>query len=719
MNHRLAVALAGALSLAITGCSTSEPPAKADTAATSEAANPLFTASTLPFGYPPFDKIRDEHFTPAFEKGMAENAAEIEAIANNAEAATFDNTIVAMERSGELLDRVQTIFFSLAGANTNDALEKIQSEMAPKLSAHRDAIALNSKLFERVKSLYDQRDNLGLDAESKYLLERYHTDFVRAGARLSDADKEKLKAINSELASLQTSFSQNVLKETNASAIVVDTREELAGLSDNAIAAAAQAAKAAGKEGKFMLAMMNTSGQPSLASLENRALRERIQTTSVGRGSHGGEFDNRANIARVAKLRAERAQLMGYANHAAYSLEDQTARTTDAVNKMLGDVAPAAVANARKEADDMQKLIDAEKGGFKLAAWDWAYYAEKVRSARYDFDESQLRPYLELDNVLQNGVFFAANRLYGLSFKERTDLPVYQPDVRVFDVFEADGSQLAIFIADFYARPSKRGGAWMNAYVSQSGLMGTQPVVANHLNVPKPPEGEPTLLTFDEANTMFHEFGHALHGMFSNVRYPRFSGTSVPRDFVEYPSQVNEMWMTWPEVLANYAKHYQTGEPMPQVLLDKVMATQKFNQGFATTEYLAASLLDQAWHQMTPEQVPDADGVLAFEANALKQAGVDFAPVPPRYRSTYFSHIIGGYAAGYYSYIWSEVLDADSVEWFKENGGLKRENGDHFRKTLLSRGGADDAMALFANFRGRAPDTKPLLVRRGLDGSGK
>jgi len=719
MNHRLAVALAGALSLAITGCSTSEPPAKADAAATSEASNPLFVASTLPFGYPPFDTIRDEHYMPAFEKGMAENAAEIEVIANNAEPASFENTIVAMERSGELLDRVQTIFFSLAGANTNDTLEKIQSEMAPKLSAHRDAIALNSKLFARVKSLYEQRDSLGLDAESKYLLERYHTDFVRAGANLSDADKEKLKAINSELASLQTSFSQNVLKETNASAIVVDSRDELAGLSDNAIAAAAQAAKAAGKDGKFMLAMMNTSGQPSLASLENRALRERIQTTSVGRGSHGGEYDNRANIARVAKLRAERALLMGYANHAAYSLEDQTARTTQAVNKMLGDLAPAAVANARKEAADMQKLIDAKKGGFQLAAWDWAYYAEKVRSARYDFDESQLRPYFEIDNVLQNGVFFAANQLYGLSFKERTDLPVYQPDVRVFDVFDADGSQLAIFIADFYARPSKRGGAWMNAYVSQSSLLGTQPVVANHLNIPKPPQGEPTLLTFDEANTMFHEFGHALHGMFSNVRYPRFSGTSVPRDFVEYPSQVNEMWMTWPEVLANYAKHYQTGEPMPQALLDKVMATQKFNQGFATTEYLAASLLDQAWHQTTPEQVPDADGVLAFEANALKQAGVDFAPVPPRYRSTYFSHIIGGYAAGYYSYIWSEVLDADSVEWFKENGGLKRENGDHFRKTLLSRGGAEDAMTLFANFRGRAPDTKPLLARRGLDGGDK
>ncbi|PIQ38429.1 MAG: dipeptidyl carboxypeptidase II [Lysobacterales bacterium CG17_big_fil_post_rev_8_21_14_2_50_64_11] len=717
MNHRLAVTLAGALSLALAGCSTSEPPAKADaTAPTSEAANPMFTASSLPFGYPPFDQIRDEHFAPAFEKGMAEHAAEIEVIANNAEPASFDNTIVAMERSGQLLDRVQTIFFSLAGANTNDALEQIQTEMAPKLSAHQDAIALNSKLFERVRSLYEQRDTLGLDAESNYLLERYHTDFVRAGAKLSDADKEKLKAINSELASLQTLFSQNVLKETNASAIVVDTRDELAGLSDNAISAAAQAAKAAGKEGKFVLAMMNTSGQPALAALENRALRERIQTTSVGRGSHGGEFDNRATIARVAKLRAERAQLMGYANHAAYSLEDQTARTTDAVNTMLSDLAPAAVANAGKEAADMQKLIDAENGGFKLAAWDWAYYAEKVRKARYDFDESQLRPYLELDNVLQNGVFFAANQLYGLSFKERTDLPVYQPDVRVFDVFDADGSQLAIFIADYYARPSKRGGAWMNAYVSQSGLMGTHPVVANHLNIPKPPAGEPTLLTFDEANTMFHEFGHALHGMFSNVRYPRFSGTSVPRDFVEYPSQVNEMWMTWPEVLANYAKHYQTGEPMPQVLLDKVMATQKFNQGFATTEYLAASLLDQAWHQMPPEQVPDTDGVLAFEANALKQAGVDFAPVPPRYRSTYFSHIIGGYAAGYYSYIWSEVLDADSVEWFKENGGLKRANGDHFRNTLLSRGGAEDAMTLFANFRGRAPDTKPLLVRRGLDG---
>lgn len=682
------------------------------------AANPFFAASTLPFQYPPFDLIKDEHYAPAFEKGMAEHAAEVEAIANASEPASFENTIVAMEKSGQLLDRTQTMFFSMTGANTNDTLEKLQSEFAPKLSAHLDAIFLNSKLFARVQSLYEQRDQLGLDAESLHLLERYHLDFVRAGAKLGDADKEKLKAMNAELASLATTFSQNVLKETNASAIVVDSREQLAGLPEGAIDAAAEAAKQAGQEGKFLIAMMNTSGQPALSSLHDRALRERLMTASLNRNSRGGEFDNRAVVARVAKLRAERAKLLGYPNHAAYGLEDQTAGTTAAVNKMLADLAPAAVANARKEAADMQKLIDADKGGFKLAAWDWSYYAEKVRKQRFDFDESQLRPYLEIDNVLQKGVFFAANQLFGLSFKERHDLPVYLPDVRVFDVFDADGSQLAIFIADFYARPSKRGGAWMNAYVSQSELMGAHPVVANHLNVPKPPEGEPTLLTFDEANTMFHEFGHALHGMFSKVRYPRLSGTAVPRDFVEYPSQVNEMWATWPTILANYAKHYQTGEPMPQALLDKVLATQKFNQGFATTEYLAASLLDQAWHQISPEQAPDAEHMLDFEANALKTAGVDFAPVPPRYRSSYFSHIMGGYSAGYYAYIWSEVLDADSVEWFKENGGLKRENGDHFRQTLLSRGGSDDAMNLFRAFRGRDPDVKPLLVRRGLGGSG-
>jgi peptidyl-dipeptidase Dcp len=436
--------------------------------------------------------------------------------------------------------------------------------------------------------------------------------------------------------------------------------------------------------------------------------------TSLSRGNSGGEFDNREVLTRVTRLRAERAQLLGYANHAAYQLEDQTARTVEAVNQRLASLAPPAVVNAKKEAEDLQQVIDAEGGDFELASWDWDFYSEQVSQQKFDFDGDELKPYLEMNNVLVNGVFFAAEKVYGLTFKARPDLPVYHPDVKVWEVFDADGSTLALFIEDFYARESKRGGAWMNAYVPQSELMGTQPVVANHLNVPKPPPGEPTLLTWDEVTTMFHEFGHALHGMFSNVKYPSFAGTSVPRDFVEYPSQVNEMWSDWPEVLANYAVHYQTGEAIPRDLLDKVLASSKFNQGYATTEYLAAALLDQAWHQRTPEEIPGADGVLDFEAKALEDAGVAYAPVPPRYRSTYFSHIMGGYSAGYYAYIWSEVLDADSVEWFKENGGMLRENGDHFRETLLSRGGSRDAMALFRDFRGRDADVTPLLVRRGL-----
>ena len=586
--------------------------------------------------------------------------------------------------------------------------------MAPRLSAHRDQILLNSKLFQHVKTLYEQRKGLDIDAESRRLIERYYSDFIRAGAQLSDAHKERLKALNAELAKLRTTFSQNVLKEVNDLAVVVDTREELAGLSDNAIAAAAEEAKSRDLEGKYVIALRNTSGQPPLSSLENRALRARIHKASLSRGSRGGEFDNSAVVTKVVKLRAERAQLLGYANHAAYRLENQTARTAEAVNQRLADLAPAAVANAQREAADLQKMIAAEGHDFKLASWDWAYYAEKVRKARYDFDDSQLRPYFELDNVLQKGVFYAANRLYGLTFKERTDLPVYHPDVRVFEVSDSDGTTLALFLGDYYARLSKRGGAWMNSYVKQSGLLNTKPVIANHQNVSKPPEGEPTLLTFAEVITMFHEFGHALHGMFSNVRYPYFAGTSVPRDFVEYPSQVNQMWAIWPEILRNYAVHHETGEPMPTELLDKVLAAQKFNQGFATTEYLAACLLDQAWHQMTPDQVPDADGLLAFEVRALETAGVALDAIPPRYRSTYFSHIIGGYSAGYYSYIWSEVLDADTVEWFKENGGLNRENGDHFRKTLLSRGGSEDAMTIFKTFRGAEPNIQPLLERRGL-----
>ena len=677
--------------------------------------NPFYTESSLYMKYPEFDKIKNKHYTPAFEKGMADHMAEIDAIAERADSPTLENTIISMEKSGALLDRVATVFFSLTSANTNDAMEKIRSEMAPKLSAHSDQILLNGKLFHRVKTIYEQRDQLGLDAESKRLVEKYYTDFIRSGANLSSEEKESLKKINGEMAVLQTTFSQNVLKEVNALAVVVDSKDELDGLSDAAIEAAANEAKSRELDGKYVLTLRNTSGQPPMASLTNRALRERIHKTSLSRGSRGGDFDNRDVLANVIKLRAEKAQLMGYDNHAAYSLENQTAQTPKAVNERLSSLAPKAVANANKEATDLQKMIDAEDGSFKLASWDWDFYTEKVRADRYNFDASQLKPYFEMDNVLQNGVFYTATQLFGITFKERFDLPVYQEDVRVFEVFNEDGSVLALFIFDGYARSSKRGGAWMNAYVGQSKLKGNKPVIANHLNVVKPPKGEPTLMSFDEVITTFHEFGHALHGMFSDVNYPYFAGTSVPRDFVEYPSQVNEMWAIWPEVLKNYAVHHETGKPMPKELLDKVLATQKFNQGFATTEYLAASLLDQALHQLSPDQVPTGEEIIAFEADALKTAGVAMDVIPPRYRSTYFSHIIGGYSAGYYSYIWSEVLDADTVEWFKENGGLKRENGDHFRKTLLSRGGSKDALKIFKDFRGAEPNIQPLLDRRGLN----
>ncbi len=676
--------------------------------------NPLLKESALPYHYPPFDKIKDAHFVPAIEAGMREQLKEVDVVANNSEKPTLENTVVALERTGRLLDRAEQTFSNLNACNTNPTLQKIEKEMAPKLSAHRDAIHLNGKLFSRIQQLYDNRDKLGLDPESAYLLERYYKDFVRAGAKLSDPDKEKLKKINAELATLQTQFEQNVLKEKNASSIVVDRKEELAGLSDSQMATVTNAAKAEHKDGKFVIQMQNTTGQPLLGSLQNRQLRERIMQTSLGRNSKGGEFDTRNVVMRTAQLRAEKAKLLGYQNWAAYQLEDQTAKDVPTVNKLLGELAPPAVANAKREAADMQRIADQENGGFKVAAWDWDFYSEKVRKAHYAFDESELRPYYELNHVIIDGVFFAAGKLYGLTFKERHDLPVYLPEVRVFEVYDRDGKPLALFLGDYYARPSKRGGAWMNAYVEQSDLFATKPVVANHLNIPKPPAGEPTLLTHDEVRTAFHEFGHALHGMFSNVKYPRFSGTSVPRDFVEYPSQVNEMWATWPEVLKNFAKHYKTGEPMPQALLDKVEAAEKFNQGFKTTEYLSASLLDQAWHQLDPSRVP-TDGIV-FEKEALHKAGVDFPLVPPRYRSFYFSHAFaGGYSAGYYSYLWSEVLDADSVEWIKQHGGLKRENGDHFRETLLSRGGSADALSLFKNFTGREPYIEPLLKRRGLD----
>ena len=626
--------------------------------------------------------------------------------------------MVALEESGRLLDRVQAAFFNLTAANTNEVLEKINTEIAPKLSAHSDQILLNGQLFDRIKNVYENRHALSLDQESLRLVEEYSVDFVRAGALLSSSQKERLRVINADLASLQTTFGQHVLSEVNDSAVLVETREELRGLSPTAITAAADAADARGFSGKYLISLLNKSVQPILQNLENRALREKLMQTSLDRGSRGGDFDNRSIVAQIASLRAERAALLGYTTHAEYSLERQTAGSVSAVNQRLTGLAPTAVSNARREAGDLQTLITSSEESHSLQQWDWSYYTEKLRSSRYDFDATKLRPYLELNSVLFNGVFYAANRLYGISFKERTDLPVYHPDVRVFDIIDNDEQPLGLFLIDYYARPSKRGGAWMNSFVSQSSLLGTKPIIINCLNITKPPDNQSTLLTFDEVETMFHEFGHALHGIFSSVRYPYFSGTSVPRDFVEYPSQVNEMWATWPEVLKNYAVHFKTGEPMPADLLDRLLATETFNQGFATTEYLAASLLDQAWHQLTQAEVPDASDVMAFEEAALEKNGVKLNTIPPRYRTTYFSHIwSGGYASGYYSYIWSEVLDADTVEWFRDNGGLSRENGNHFRQSLLSRGGSADAMELYRNFRGREPDITPLLTRRGLDRS--
>jgi peptidyl-dipeptidase Dcp len=688
----------------------------AETAPAVTSDNPLLTESPLPYHLPPFQQIRNEHFAPAFALGMEQNLKEIDAIAKNPAVPTFDNTIVALERSGVLLDRVETAFGILTGANTNPELDKLEAEITPKLAAHNDKILLNAELFARIRTLYDKRDQLGLDAESLRLLERYRRNFVRAGALLSEADQGTLRAMNTELASLSTQFKQNVTKEINASAVLVDTRAELAGLSDATIAAAAAAAKAAGHEGKFLLRLTNTTGQPQFSALESHALREKIMAASQARGSRGGEFDNRAVAARTAKVRAERAQLLGYANHAAFQVEVQTAQSVDTINRMLTELAAPAVANARREAADLQAMIDADKGGYTLGAGDWDYNTEKVRQAKYAFNQDELKPYYEATRVLEDGVFYAATRLYGITFKRRPDLHGYVPTMPVYEVFNADGTPLALLLSDLYARPNKRGGAWMNAYVPQNGLTGDKPVIAIHQNVTEPAPGEPTLMTHDEVNTLFHEFGHALHGMFSNVKYPTFAGTSVPRDFVEFPSQVNEMWATWPEILKNYARHYKTGEPIPQALLDKVEAAEKFNQGFDTTELVAANVIDQAWHQLKPGEVPDAAAVADFEAATLRKYGLDFAPVPPRYRTTYYSHIFaGGYSAGYYSYFWSEVLDADTVEWFKAHGGLTRANGDRFREKLLSRGGSREALDLFRDFTGGEPNIRPLLVRRGLD----
>jgi peptidyl-dipeptidase Dcp len=706
------------------GALTAGPGATADAARTPAMTdNPFAHPSTLPFHYPPFDRIHDEDYLPAFAAGMGEQLREVATIAENGAPATFANTIVALERSGQLLDRVETTFSNLNACNTDPRMQQIDTEMAPKLAAQRDAIHLDPALWTRVDALYRERAGLHLDAESLQLLTRYHTTFVRAGARLTPPEQARLRDLNQQISSLTTRFKQNVLKATADGAVTVDDVADLAGLSAEQIGAAAAAAKARGLEGKWLITLQNTTNQPVLAQLSNRALRERIYRASVTRAT-GGATDNTVVIAQLVRLRAERAALLGYATHAAYELEDESAGTPQAVREMIAQVAPAALARAKAEAADIQRLIDAQtaaagSASFTLQPWDWSFYAAQVRKARYDFDQASVAPYFELDHVLKDGVFYAAQQLYGLTFKERRDLPVYHPDVRVFEVFDANGRPLALFLADYFARDNKQGGAWMTSYVNQSQLLQQRPVVANHLNIPKPEPGQPVLLTFDEVTTMFHEFGHALHGMLSSVHYPLLSGTHVPRDFVEYPSQYNEMWAREPQVVAHYARHYQTGAPMPPQLLEKVLAAQKFNQGYATTEYLEAALLDQAWHQIGVAQAPTAAQVPAFEVAALKASGLDYPPVPPRYHSTYFAHIFeGGYSAGYYAYLWSEVLARDTGEWFHAHGGLNRDNGDYLRSQVLSRGRSDDPQTLFRNFYGRTPQIGPLLEYRGLAGAG-
>ncbi len=720
MKLPIACALALAVSTAVAGCATTANPSTMETQMPSDslASSPFAAPSTLSMHYPRFDQIQDSDFTPAFDAGMAQQLREMAAIADNAEAPTFANTIVAMEKTGQVLDRATNVFFNLQGTYKNDARDAMEREYSPKFSAHRDAINLNPKLFARIKSLYDQRTTLGLDAIDLRLLERRYQDFVRAGAALDDAQKTRIRAINTELSKLGTQFDQNVLAEVNDSAVVVDRREQLEGMSDEQVGAAAEAAKARGLDGKYVITLLNTTGQPGLTQLEDRALRQRLHEASIVRGSRGNQWDNTGIVSTVLKLRAERAKLLGHDTYANYVLADETAANQANVNQMLRKLAPAAVANARREGADLQAMINAEqkaagKPTFALEPWDWSHYSEKVRQAKYSFDESQLKPYFEMKNVLENGVFFAATKLYGITFKPRTDLPKYHPDTWIYDVFDKDGKPLSIFIFDPYARSSKRGGAWMNTYVAQSALTGDQPVVANHLNIPKPAPGKPTLMTWDEVTTTFHEFGHALHGFFQDVRYPYFS-MNVPRDFVEYPSQVNEMWADWPEVLANYAKHYQTGEAMPQALLDKVIAASKFNQGFATTEYLEAAMLDQRLHQAAADKIPEPSGVMKFEAEALKADGFDYAAVPPRYRTPYFSHIMGGYAAGYYAYIWSEVLGANTTEWISKHGGLTLANGDRLREFVLAPGGEIAPGRLFPNFAGYEARIEPLLEARGL-----
>jgi len=671
--------------------------------------NPFANRSSLFYEAPPFNKIGNLDYQPAIEEGMRRQKAEWEAIARDSAPPTFDNTIVALDRSGALLDRVNQVFNLVVQANTNDTLQQVQTDEAPKLAAHGDALYLDSRLFHRVEAVYGQRS--GLVPEQKALVERYHRDFIRAGAQLSETDKDRLRKLNQEEATLATDFQKKLLAGTKAAALVVDTRAELQGLSDADVAAAAAAAKERKLPGKYVIALQNTTQQPDQVSLVNRAVRQRLFEASTRRTDRGDSNDTRAIIRRMAQLRTERAAILGFPTYAAYALDDQMAKTPAGAIGLLSQIVPPATQKARSEAGKMQALIDQQHGGFKLAPWDWQFYAERVRKAEYNVDQDQIKPYFSLDRVLQDGVFFAANRMYGLTFKERKDLPVYHPDVRVFEVFDADGSSMALFYADYFKRDNKSGGAWMDFLVPPSGLTGQKPVVYNITNFSKPAPGMPALLTYDDVTTMFHEFGHALHGMFSRVPYPTLLGTTT--DFVEFPSQFNEHWALEPAVLANYAKHYQTGQAMPQELVDRVKKSRTFNQGFATTEYVAAALLDLAWHTIPPGA--PAQDVETFERDALARYHVNLPEIPPRYRTPYFAHIWGGgYSATYYAYMWSEVLDDDAYYWFKEHGGMTRENGQRYRDLVLSRGSTQPPEVLFRNFRGRDPRIEPLLEERGL-----
>ncbi len=674
--------------------------------------NPLLTRSELQYQVPEFRKIKDEHFLPAFKQGMVEQLKEIESIANNPQEATFGNTMVAMEKSGELLTRVENIFYNLVSTDSNPERREIQKEIAPRLSGHTDNINLNAKLFARIEKIYNNRNKLDLDDESVRLIEFIYRNFIRAGAKLSESQKTAIRALNEEHSILTTQFGQNLLLETKNIQVIIDNVEELDGLSEIQIKAAARAASASGHEGKYALSITNTTRQPILASLNNRKLREKIWKASAFRGQTG-ETDNRALVARIVKVRAEKAELLGYENWSSYGLETEMAKTPEAVFDMLGSMVPAVVEKTKNEANAIQKMIKLKGGDFELQPWDWAYYAEFVRKELYNIDESEVKQYFEFERVLNDGMFYTMERLFGVRFEARPDLPVYHPDVKAFELFDTKGESLAILYTDYFIRDGKSGGAWMEEFVIQSALLNQKPVVVNVMNIPKGPEGEPTLVSYDNVTTMFHELGHGLHGMFSDVKYPSLAGTEVSRDFVEFPSTFQEDWAAHPEIIANYAKHYKTGEPIPSELLQNVIRSRRFNQGFDTLEYLSAALLDMEWHSISSDvEITDIN---EFEQNALEKHAVDLESVPPRYRSAYFSHSMeGGYSAAYYAYMWSEILAADAYAFVQDMGGLSIESGMSFRKNILSIGNSKDPMEAYKMFRGKEPTTDALLIRRGL-----